>query len=164
MFILHNVTIHSNLLYYACLHLGILKLCSYREVCSHLQEKSNTDSSYSKVFYFHPYVDQRMMQPLDAQWPLRSIESESCDRDSELCMQAGIRCWEKLWEMGEFTPLWNLMYMTLKLKASLKISHLRSVLHCLPTGEVTGFVDWAGDAGSGSEEAISTFQSHKENL
>lgn len=56
------------------------------------------------------------------------------------------------------------MYMTLKLKASLKISHLRSVLHSLPTGEVTDFVDWAGDTGSVSEEAVSTFQSHKENL
>lgn len=66
--------------------------------------------------------------------------------------------------MGEITLLWCLMYMTLKLETSLQISHLQSAFNILPTGEATGFVDWTGDGASASEEALSTLQSHKENL
>lgn len=54
--------------------------------------------------------------------------------------------------------------MTLKLKTSLHISHLQSAFNILPTGEATGFVDWAGDGASAPEEALSASKSHKENL
>lgn len=56
------------------------------------------------------------------------------------------------------------MYMTLQLKANLKILYPQAALDILPAGEATGFVDWAGDAVSASEEALSTLQAHKENL
>lgn len=56
------------------------------------------------------------------------------------------------------------MYTTLQLKISLKILYLQAALDVLPAGEVAGSVGWAGDAVSASEEALSTSQSHKENL
>lgn len=50
----------------------------------------------------------------------------------------------------------------LQLKTSLKILYLQAALGILPTGESTGFVDWAGDAVSASEEALSTSASQRE--
>lgn len=76
-------------------------------------------------------------------------------------MQAG-RCQLLGEPPGAERDCW--MYLTLQLKISLKILYLQAALDVLPAGEVAGFVGWAGDAVSASEEALSTSQSHKENL
>lgn len=76
-------------------------------------------------------------------------------------MQAG--CCQLLGEPpGDERECW--ISTTLQLKTSLKILYLQAALDVLPAGEVAGFVDWAGDAVSAPEEALSTSQSHKENL